>query len=137
MTDELKTQITALRAAIMRRVEFDQCIHASSIEDEIGKWVREVFAEPDYHQMAWSGYAEKMEPKHVVAERNVLGQILVSTGDGRLPTWQFSESTANIPWLRADVDGVVGDFIGTAMNFGVTEAVYLRKDGKTFTREIK
>ena len=82
MTEELKSKITAISAAIMRRVEFDQCIHASSIEDEIGKWVREVFAEPDYHQMAWSGYAEKMEEK--VAEKSVIDDIMKSraTQDG-------------------------------------------------------
>lgn len=56
MTDEMKAQITALRTAIMRRVEFDQCIHASSIEDEIGKWVREVFAEPRVAQKPFDPY---------------------------------------------------------------------------------
>ena len=64
MTDELKSQITALRTAIMRRVEFDQCIHASSLEDEIGKWVREVL-EPKQPKASpettpWAGQISKM-----------------------------------------------------------------------------
>ena len=51
MTDERKSQITALRTAIMRRVEFEQCIHASSIEDEIGKWVKEILWPQFMHPM--------------------------------------------------------------------------------------
>lgn len=81
-----KEEISRLSAAIMRRVEFEQCIHASSIEDEIGKWVREYLepkktihvgadfgvspatVKPDW--VAWSTYAEKMADK--VATGNAL-----------------------------------------------------------------
>lgn len=36
------TDITKLRTALMRRFEFDQCIHASSIDDEIERWMKEM-----------------------------------------------------------------------------------------------
>lgn len=51
-----KEEINRLSAAIMRRIEFDQCIHASSIEDEVGKWVREVLEPKQKNDLAEQTY---------------------------------------------------------------------------------
>lgn len=142
MTDELKSQIAALRTAIMRRVEYDGSIHASSLEDEIGKWIREVL-EPK-----WKKWAD--EPDRMVRAAAYRSALELCDAQAEQDKQRRAQALAQQKFTQpiadsyGDLSGLNQTLRGHPATMVVRETDMMGKtietvtrNGKTYKREVK